>query len=146
MTEEIKAGIAKQLRTIYTEEEAAIYTEKVEQGLKRPCFFLLLEKEEYKPLLGRRYRRTLTFDICYIGQEDGETGLNNQNSQVRQIVVEALQFFSLEDGSLIHPIRWETNTDKGGYLHCKPTFILFGYHDGEEAPYMEKFVLKEEID
>ena len=40
MIEILLQGIAAKLRTVYSEEDVAVYTERVEQGANPPCFFL----------------------------------------------------------------------------------------------------------
>jgi hypothetical protein len=42
-----------------------IYTESVAQGLKKPCFFILLLEKIQKQVLGKRYLMTQPFDIHY---------------------------------------------------------------------------------
>jgi hypothetical protein len=66
--EDVKNGILKYLSTFQT--GVPVYDERIEQGFKEPCFFVLLINGAQDRELGRRYRRVANFDIHYFPDPD----------------------------------------------------------------------------
>ncbi len=76
-----------------------IYTEPVEQGMKKPCFEVVCNKVECKQLLGNRYQYFSAFNIIYhpAGHEPNNECLNQlevlsvclSKIQVEDIVIRA---------------------------------------------------------
>ncbi|PPQ49124.1 hypothetical protein C5G87_07040 [Paenibacillus peoriae] len=66
--EDVKNGILKYLSTFKT--GVSVYDERIEQGFKEPCFFVLLIDGSQARELDRRYMRTHSFDIHYFPDPD----------------------------------------------------------------------------
>lgn len=61
--EDVKNGILKYLSTFRT--GVPVYDERIEQGFKEPCFFVLIIDGAQNREFNRRYMRTDSFDIHY---------------------------------------------------------------------------------
>ncbi len=66
--EDIKNGIIKYLSTFQT--GVPVYDERIEQGFKEPCFFVMLINGSQTRGLGRRYMRTNSYDVHYFPSPD----------------------------------------------------------------------------
>ena len=62
MNEVIKNGIADAIRKEFG-DEYSIYADSVEQGVKKPCFFILNRKCVFDRLLGKRAAVTYRYGI-----------------------------------------------------------------------------------
>jgi len=62
MNEIIKNGIADAIKKEFG-DEYSIYADSVEQGIKKPCFFILNEKCTFDRLLGKRAAVTYRYRI-----------------------------------------------------------------------------------
>ena len=69
MIEDIKDAITASLTEAFS--NATVYTERVRQGLIRPCLFIENGKVSQKRLLGDRYLLTMPFEITFF-TSDGE--------------------------------------------------------------------------
>ena len=58
MIQKIVDGICQTLSREFTEQEYEIYTESVEQGLKVPCFSVLMLKASIERQSEHRYQKT----------------------------------------------------------------------------------------
>ena len=65
MEESIKNGIAEALSKEFG-KKYHIYTENIEQGLKKPCFFILLNGTRYEYMPMNRFIIELDFTIKYM--------------------------------------------------------------------------------
>lgn len=98
MVNNIVLGIAQKIRTVFTESEYRLYTEKVEQGFSEPCFFVSLINQIQRQRLGHRYRETYSFDIIYFPSEDAE--VNKECLAVAEELYELLEFITAGDDQL----------------------------------------------
>ncbi|WP_313524824.1 phage tail terminator family protein [Anaerotignum sp.] len=77
MVNKLITGIGQAIRREFPETTYKIYTEKTEQDLKRPCFFILCVNQRREAKLNERFRLNSSFDIQYfpyVGNvEGGET-------------------------------------------------------------------------
>lgn len=67
---DIKNALIKKL-SLFT-PELPVYDEAVEQGLKQPCFFVLLIESSQAREIDRRYRRFNSFDVHYFPAPDAD--------------------------------------------------------------------------
>ena len=72
MIQNVIDGIIKAIKTEY-DRSFRIYTEKVQQGLKEPCFFILCLNGSDKQNVGSRRNREYLFNITYIPKTDKPT-------------------------------------------------------------------------
>ena len=64
MLQDIITGISQKLHLNFG-DEYAIYLDRIEQGMKRPCFFIQSDKSEGKRVLGNRFYSTNSFKITF---------------------------------------------------------------------------------
>ena len=95
--DEIITGISKQLNTTFG-DGFEIYDHDVEQGLKEPCFLILILKPDLSPLLGRRAYKHNPFDIHYFPPDGGD---NNNMISVGEKMLDALEYITLSDGNML---------------------------------------------
>ncbi len=69
MTETLKNTVVYALSNAFG-EDVAIYTEKVRQGLKRPCLFVEMDTFTEKRMVYERYLRTYPVKITYFPKEE----------------------------------------------------------------------------
>lgn len=65
MVGDLITGIAQGIRAIFPEEPYKIYTERTEQGINEPCFFILCITQSHDSELGDRFMLNISFDIHY---------------------------------------------------------------------------------
>lgn len=63
MINSLKQAIKDKLAVLYP--AAKIYDEELPTSLERPSFFIALTKQEYKKLIGNKYKSVLSFEIAY---------------------------------------------------------------------------------
>jgi hypothetical protein len=59
------SGIEQAIRREFPESTYRIYTENTEQGMEKPCFFILCMKQSSNAKLGRRFMLNTSFDVQY---------------------------------------------------------------------------------
>lgn len=70
MIQKIVNGICQALSREFTEQEYEIYTESVEQGLKVPCFSVLMLKASIERQSEHRYQKTYPFSVQYFPESE----------------------------------------------------------------------------
>ena len=70
MIQKIVDGICQALSREFTEQEYEIYTESVEQGLKAPCFSVLMLKASIERQSEHRYQKTYPFSVQYFPESE----------------------------------------------------------------------------
>ena len=70
MIQKIVDGICQALSREFTEQEYEIYTESVEQGLKVPCFSVLMLEASMERQSEHRYRKIYPFSIQYFPESE----------------------------------------------------------------------------
>ncbi len=85
-------GVAAALFAAYP--DVTLYEEKIKQGGKEPSFFIGLVNSGQTKQLGRRYRRTQTFDVHYFHPGDE----NRPQREVAERLYSALEIIELPDG------------------------------------------------
>lgn len=96
MVQAVVAGIAHALRGAFG-EDIPIYADRVEQGLRPPCFSVNLLSREEKRMPGRRVRHLLPFEVLFfpaLAQKKIEIWETERRMR------EALALIPVEDGFL----------------------------------------------
>ena len=75
----------------------SIYTEKAEQGLKKPCFFVFVERDAIKRSAIGRYRRELAVKITYFPKEMNE---NREMEEAALTLCKALELITAGESVL----------------------------------------------
>lgn len=79
----------------------SIYGEEIGQGFDKPCFFVKLFPVSQGQLLGRRYQRSHSFDICYFPVVVDEGEANRQNADMHDVaeqLYEVMELIPVVDG------------------------------------------------
>lgn len=95
MVNSIIDAISIELNKIFG-DDYEIYSENVKQGLKEPCFFILLIKPSSTPKLGSRSLREYNFDIHYFPKSKDEQ--KREINEVMESLTEDLEYIQTSDG------------------------------------------------
>lgn len=71
MVNKIVQGIAVQLNSVFG-DDYKIYQNDVSQGLKKPCFFILVMHVRHSPLINKHRYQQASFDIHFFPAEGGD--------------------------------------------------------------------------
>lgn len=110
----------------------AIYSENVEQGLKEPCFFILLLTSNQRQIVRKRYFREHPFDIHYY------PSTNDKNQEFLDVVDklnDALEYITM-DNNLIRGTKMNHEI-VDDVLHFFVNYDLFIYKEPEASDPME---------
>jgi hypothetical protein len=91
----IKSAISL-LKGLYPEYR--VYTEAVRQGLKLPCFFVMVDDISDELYRGKMRRADITFNISYY-PKDSES-MQSECGDVAEVVYSAFEYLSTELGQL----------------------------------------------
>ena len=136
MYNEIMDAVTRKLDTLFP--EMTVYTSKVEQGLKEPCFFVGFLDPSEKPLLGTRYFRSTGIYIQYL-PEEGEQRTRELNS-VLGVLMESMEYLSLADGTLIRGTK-RSGEFKEKVLTFFVNYDRFGRKAGKEMESMNQITM-----
>ena len=97
MVNSIIDGISIKLNTLFG-DNYEIYSENIEQGLKTPCFFILLLNPMSTLKLGNRQLREYNFDIHYFPHSYSK---NQEINEVIETLIDGLEYITLLNSDLI---------------------------------------------
>lgn len=136
MYNEIMDAVTRKLDTLFP--EMTVYTSKVEQGLKEPCFFVGFLDPSETPLLGTRYFRSTGIYIQYLPGE-GEQRTRELN-RVLGVLMESMEYLSLADGTLIRGTK-RSGEFKEKVLTFFVNYDRFGRRTGKEMESMNQITM-----
>lgn len=118
-------------------DDYEIYTERVKQGLKEPCFIVSLVDAENTPLLKARSKREYNFDVIYIPKYGTKAELFSMADRL----FGALRFITNQDGTelLGFNMRYETVDDVLHFFVSYPTTM----REIEDLPIMERYEMSQ---
>jgi len=119
MIDDILQGIVNALFSAFG-ASYKIYTERVEQGLQEPCFFVQCLNPAFNLDLGRRYKSTQQFCIQYFPQV--------QNSKSECISIMQTLFDCLENITVNQKVLHSTNLNAqftDGIVNCFVNYDVF---------------------
>lgn len=131
MINNLISGIGQAIRSDFPEEAYRIYTEKIEQGLEKPCFFILCANQRYDAKLGSRFMLNTSFDVQYF------SSLGNNDCWE---VAEKLRGFLEEitvDGSLVQGTSINYRVENG-VLHFLIDYNIPMMHEKDAVEFMEE--------
>ncbi len=91
-------------------ENFEIYTEQVEQGFLKPCFFVSFENSKIKRIIGNRFLQENKFCVKFF-PEDSKENYDASNFATKLMV--ALEFITLQDNTTLGGVDFEFFLDKG---------------------------------
>lgn len=110
----------------------AIHKEQVKQGLKEPCFFIMLLTSNQKQVIGKRYFREHPFDIHYFPSTRDK---NTECLDVVDKLNDAMEYITV-DGDLVRGTKM-SHEIVNDVLHFFVNYDLFVYKEPEVADHME---------
>ena len=135
VTNQIKIAILEKLKEQFPGHKR--YSEEIKQGFQAPCFFLAtINNQSEQKTIGKRYMRTISFDLHFFPPKDTE-GRNNE----RMYAVGDLLYMLLEVVRI--PEQFVYGRDMhfeiaDGVLHFFVDYKVFVYRQTEPDAYMEK--------
>jgi hypothetical protein len=137
MVNEIKDGISIKLNQVFG-DDYRIYSKKVKQGLKEPCFFIAVLNPSQKQLIGNRYFREHFFDIHYFpSAKDDDDELDEMGSNL----FTDLEYITLVNGDLIRGTKMSYEKIDG-VLHFFVNYNAFVRKDIDSEDGMEDITIK----
>lgn len=135
MVNQIVDGIIKAIR-VHFDDEYTIYTDSIEQDLKKPCFFIFNLNSDRQRKLKDRHKQLHFFDIQYIPKNNSEPRV--EFGEVSSILMESLEYIQI-DGGLLQTFEISCETIDG-VLHCFVEYPLFTKKVTQEQMMLEKEV------
>ena len=136
MEENIANGIAAALSQEFG-DEYNIYTDSVEQGLKRPCFFILHKGTKYDFLPMNRCIAYYEFELDLIINEK----FNQKINSIAQRVFNAIKRVDCSDG-YINAFNLQFEANEGSYK-IQAVYCMSGKFSEGEYELMEKLDINE---
>lgn len=140
MTEQIICDVSKAIKEEFNQNnEYVIYTERVEQGLKTPCFFVMCSKYSDELYRGKRYRARADISIEYVAECTAEN-VNAEENSIIERLYDITEVISTGEGELRGTERKAEKNDKGFVFSVVYQYF---YYKNESNENME--VLKKDI-
>lgn len=95
MLNEIVDAAVGRLEEIFP--EITVYTDDMEQGFAKPCFFISLIEPSEKPMIGHRYYRKTDMLIRYVPGDN--VMANREINSVADRLFDEMEYIVCEDGS-----------------------------------------------
>lgn len=132
MLNEILDGVNRKLKELFG-DNAVIYTDAVEQGLKEPCFFVGFLEPSEKPVMGRRYYRNIGVFIQYLPGRPAQ--MNRELYRTADILTDGMEMITLKNGDLIRGTNRSSKVSDG-VLNFFVNYNLYVVKPAETAPGM----------
>lgn len=115
----------------------SVYQDQVEQGLKRPCFYLAILSVSMEPAPGRGTALSVLLDVHYFPETEGD---HAETAGMAASLLQALEVIPLPDGGAMRGVnRQAEETD--GVLHGTVRYTIL-LKESEKIPEMEILQLK----
>lgn len=108
-----------------------IHTESVEQGFHEPCFFIALLEPELRQIVGRRYHKTIPFDIHYFAQS------NEEAYTIADKLMDEMEFITSLHGDVLRGTKIRAKVVEG-VLHFFVNYNMHVYKEKDPVPVMEE--------
>jgi hypothetical protein len=134
----LRNAIISKLKTVFPDHK--IYGEKVEQGLKKPCFFITVLPGDFIDLGKSMQQREITIDIQYLSKEE----TNAKNIEMADLLNDLFQKITF-DGLTVNVIerRFEIVDD---ILHFFLDLdIILMLKDTEQYDLMQEIIHNKEV-
>lgn len=132
MISDILNGVSNALYNAFPDVKY-IYLETVDQGFKKPCFFLTLIDEEEKPLLGNRAQRDVSLDVMYFPKCKEKQEMLDVASKLYSV----LRCISLLNDDKLNGFKLKYEIIDG-VLHFFVTYKPIIYYSKEELTKMQQ--------
>lgn len=132
MIDEITKAIAKRIYELFG-SEYEVYVDKVEQGLKEPCFYIFCVMQDKEIFSQLRHKRRNVFDISYFPK-------TNQTSELHKVsgkLMDGMCYIELSDGSKIRGTEMAIET-VDDVLHFQVEYNYIALEDIPKAELMKE--------
>lgn len=102
MLEKIINGISNQLFNVFGADYKIYADNKVQQGLKNPCFFISVLNPSHKNYINGRFFRSYPFMVQYFPKDEND---NFELYSVGEKLIEGLEYITLENEDLLKGIN-----------------------------------------
>lgn len=134
MLNDILNGVNARLKELFG-DEAVIYTDAVEQGLKEPCFFVGFLEPSEKPVIGRRHFRSTGMYIQYLPGNPAQ--INRELYRVSDILMDGMETITLQNGDTLRGTGRSSRVSDG-VLNFFVSYNMYVIKDAEPSPDMEE--------
>lgn len=137
----IIASIGKAINDEF-DKEANIYIEKMDQGFKEPCFFILSINTAERKFFNRRYKFNQSFVIQYFPKNKKSS--NEEMFIVADRLMSALEYIEQLGTEEKTILRGKNRNYKivDGVLNFFVDYDFFAYIEVKEPPFMEVLELR----
>lgn len=108
MLNDIMDAVTRRLDELFG-DGYTIYTDRVEQGLEEPCFFVQFLEPSEKPMIGRRYYRQTEMCIQYMPEDTQQS--SRELNRVSDILMNGMEYITLTDGNLLRGTGMKVRMD-----------------------------------
>lgn len=122
------------------DDDINIYSENVEQGFDKPCFFIEAVNSSNKNLLGKRYLRKNSFDIKYFPEVESNNGMQ----EIASTLYDVLEILTLENGEKVRGTKMSHKV-LDGVLHFYVNFDMVLKRIENISDYMEDIEIKNNL-
>ena len=142
MIEEIVRGISRGLSEHFKDDEIeyTIYDERVEQGLKVPCFFVLCKSYSDELYRGKRYRRKAEMSIEYVADDKRES-INKDMNSVIEVLYDITEVIEAEGNELRGIERKVEKNEKGFVFSVNYEYFYYKNEDSEKMEILEEDIM-----
>lgn len=134
MQREIIKGIAKAIQNEFG-NAYTVYSEKVRQGVRKPCFFINGERFGEIPYIMGRYMKENAFLVSFYPQDFGDDGEKDQCGKAAERLFKCLEYI-IVDGNLTRGSKMSGEI-RDGVLKFSVNYDMFVVKPKEEIPAME---------
>ncbi|EMI10370.1 phage tail terminator family protein [Anoxybacillus gonensis] len=134
----LRDAIISKLKSAFPDHK--IYGEKVEQGLKKPCFFITILPGDFTDLSKSMQQREITVDIQYLSIDE----TNVKNIEMADILTDLFKKIDFNDLSVNVIERRFEIVDDVLHFFIDLNFILI-LKDTEEHEFMQEIIYNEEV-
>lgn len=131
LIDEITKAIAKRIYELFG-SEYEVYVDKVEQGLKEPCFYILCVMQDKEIFSQLRHKRRTVFDISYFPKTNQTSELHEASGKL----MDGMCYIELTDGNKIRGTEMAIET-VDGVLHFQVEYNYIALEDVPKAELMK---------
>ncbi len=133
MINKILTAISQKLDSVFG-SDYEIHVNKLKQGFKEPCFFILMLQGNQKQEIDTLYFREQLFDIHYYPQS--KNGIVREINEVANTLLIALEYIETDEGIIAGTkMKYELQDD---VLHFFVNYNIHVRKQEEKDPYMEE--------
>lgn len=138
---DVITGISNKISSIFG-KDYEIYDDNVEQGMKKPCFFINYLDGDISRQIGveiKSYLDILHFDITGFAKDDNRKKLNDMADKLYE-----LEYITLPNKRLLRADNLKSKIDDG-VLHFFIDYKIFISNQNNDNTKMNNIQLKEEV-